>query len=63
MIDTVNIKNLNKYKTIYASLGLDSTKGIIHLDTIIDEKMLFKSYDSIIEEEKNKEKEEITENE
>lgn len=51
MIDTVNIKNLNKYPTIYASLGMDETKGIIYLDTIIDERLLFKSYATMETEE------------
>ena len=30
MIDIVNIKNLNKYETIYASLGMDQNKGIVY---------------------------------
>lgn len=47
MVDIANIKNLNKYTTIYASLELDTRKGIIYLDTIIDERLLFKSYDTI----------------
>ncbi len=51
MIDTVNIKNLNKYPTIYASLGMDETKGIVYLDTIIDERLLFKSYETMETEE------------
>lgn len=51
MIDIVNIKNLNKYETIYASLGMDQTKGIVYLDTIIDERLLFTSYDTIKQEE------------
>lgn len=50
MIDIVNIKNLNKYETIYASLGMDQNKGIVYLDTIIDERLLFTSYDTIKEE-------------
>ncbi len=58
MIDTVNMKNLNKYTTIYASLGMDNVKGVIYLDTIIDEKLLFKSYEAI-----EKEKQEQTEKE
>jgi cell division septal protein FtsQ len=59
MIDIVNIKNLNKYTTIYASLGMDQTKGIVYLDTIIDERLLFKSYETIALEEKiEQEKEE-----
>ena len=67
MIDIVNIKNLNKYTTIYASLGMDQTKGIVYLDTIIDERLLFKSYETIALEEKieqeKKEKEQLEEKE
>lgn len=62
LIDIPNIKNLNKYKTIYASLGMDKVKGVVYLDTIIDERLLFKSYDSIIKDQEikkaNEEKEE-----
>ena len=50
MIDIVNIKNLNKYPTILASLGMDKTKGIIYLDTINDERIYFKSYNTINKE-------------
>lgn len=35
-IDTVNIKNLNQYKTIYTSLEMDKTKRVVYLDTIIN---------------------------
>ena len=36
-IDTVNMKNLNQYKTIYASLNMHTTKRIVYLDTILNE--------------------------
>ncbi len=36
-IDTVNIKNLNQYNTIYTSLKMNETKRIVYLDTIINE--------------------------
>lgn len=59
MIDTVNITNLNKYTTIYVSLGMDTTKGVVYLDTIMDDSLLFISYDTIAKEEAEaKEKEE-----
>ena len=35
-IDTVNIKNLNQYKTIYTSLEMNKTKRVVYLDTIIN---------------------------
>jgi ribosomal protein S4E len=63
MIDIANIKNLNKYNTIYVSLELDKIKGIIYLDTIIDERLLFKSYDTIANEEVPKEETEEKEEE
>lgn len=52
MIDTVNIKNLNKYKTIIASPDMDTERGVIYLDTINDDRIYFKSY-ATIEKEKN----------
>ncbi len=58
MIDILNIKNLNKYTTIYASLGMDELKGVVYLDTIIDERLLFKSYETIEAEEKVEEEKE-----
>ena len=63
MIDILNIKNLNKYPTIYASLDMDKVKGVVYLDTIIDERLLFKSYDTIKEEiaKEEQKKEEVTE--
>ncbi len=47
IIDTENIKRLNQYNDIYASLNMDVTKGILYLDTITEENILFESYDSI----------------
>lgn len=58
MIDIVNIKNLNKYTTIYASLDMDTVKGVVYLDTIIDERLLFKSYETIATEETKEETDE-----
>ena len=49
IIDTLNIKNLNEYTKIYASLNMDTTKGILYLDTITDDNIYFKSYESITE--------------
>lgn len=51
MIDTVNIKNLNKYQTILASPDMDSKHGIIYLDTINDDRIYIKSYETIEAEE------------
>ncbi len=66
MIDTVNIRKLNKYMTIYVSLNMKDIKGLLYLDTITDDNILFESYTSIeqskiIKEEKEKEKQEGTE--
>ncbi len=36
-IDTVNIKNLNQYNTIYTSLKMNEVKRVVYLDTIINE--------------------------
>lgn len=47
IIDTVNMKNLNKYTTILASPGMDTERGVIYLDTINDDRILFKSYENI----------------
>ncbi|MDE5888848.1 MAG: hypothetical protein K2H20_02390, partial [Bacilli bacterium] len=58
MIDTVNIKNLNKYQTIVASPDMDKNHGVIYLDTINDDRIYIKSYETIAKEEeeaKNKE--------
>lgn len=51
LIDTVNIKNLNKYTMIYASPGMDEERGVIYLDTINDDRIYFKSYATIAKEE------------
>lgn len=55
MIDTVNIKNLNKYNTICASPGMDTGHGVIYLDTINDDRIYIKSYESIAAEAANSE--------
>lgn len=49
-IDTPNIKNLNKYTTIYASPEMDQIKGVVYLDSMNDSRILFKSYDTIARE-------------
>ena len=59
MIDTVNIKKLNNYLDIYVSLNLNEVKGVLYLDTITDDNILFESYDSI-QEVKTEEVEEET---
>lgn len=46
VIDTVNIRKLNDYMQIYASLGMDNVKGTLYLDTITEENIYFKSYDT-----------------
>ncbi len=51
-IDTANIKRLNQYLEIYASLNMETVKGILYLDTITEENILFESYESA--EETNK---------
>ena len=59
IIDNVNMRNLNKYMTVFASLGMDKEKGVVYLDTINDESIYFKSYETIKKEEetiKNQEK-------
>lgn len=55
IIDTYNMSNLNNYMRIYASLNLDETKGILYLDTITDENILFTAYEDVPEEEPNDE--------
>lgn len=55
MIDTVNIKNLNKYNIIIASPDMDTERGIIYLDTINDDRIYFKSYATIAQEQAEKE--------
>ena len=62
IIDTVNIKNLNKYNEIYASLGMDKEKGILYLDTITEDNIYYKSYDTIAKEAKEAEEKAAEEN-
>ena len=50
IIDTYNMNNLNNYARIYASLNLDQTKGILYLDTITDENILFTAYEDVAED-------------
>ena len=56
-IDTVNIKNLNQYKTIYTSLKMNETKRVVYLDTIIEkgDGIYSKTLESIKKEESKKE--------
>lgn len=56
-IDTVNIKNLNQYKTIYTSLKMNEIKRIVYLDTILEkgDGIYSKTLESIKNEEENKE--------
>ncbi len=49
MIDTVNIRKLNNYYDIYISLNMSEIKGLLYLDTITDDNILFESYTSIEE--------------
>ena len=50
IIDTVNIRKLNNYFDIYVSLNMQQTKGLLYLDTITDDNILFESYTSIEQE-------------
>ena len=47
-IDTANIRRLNQYLEIYASLNMETVKGVLYLDTITEENILFESYESVI---------------
>lgn len=47
-INLLNIKNLNNYQSIYATLN--DTLGIIYLDSSSNENVYFKSYESLIDE-------------
>lgn len=51
-INLINIKNLNKYQSIYATL--DNVEGIMYLDSSSNENIYFKSYESIRREEEEK---------
>ena len=55
IIDTVNIRNLDMYSTIYTSLELDKNKGTLYLDTITKDTINFRSYEAEEEEKKQKE--------
>lgn len=44
VIDTENIKKLNEYTKIYASLNMDQNKGTLYLDTITEENIYFEIY-------------------
>lgn len=50
VIDTVNMKNLNKYITIIASPDMDVEKGIVYLDSVNSDNIYFKSYKTLEEE-------------
>lgn len=69
IIDTVNIKRLQNYAKIYTSLNMDTTKGVLELDTINDktedkeETVLFRSYESIAATQAEKEAKEAEEKE
>ncbi len=63
MIDTVNIKKLNSYLEIYVSLNMNEVKGLLYLDTITDDNILFESYSSIEQSKLEKEQKEAEEQE
>jgi hypothetical protein len=53
-MNTLNIKRLNDYNKIYASLGMDQLKGTLYLDTITDENIYFESYEAEQREEQER---------
>ncbi len=55
-INLINIKNLNKYQSIYATLN--DTLGVIYLDSSSNENIYFKSYESLAKEQEEKEQQE-----
>ncbi len=55
IIDTVNIRNLDMYPTIYTSLELDVNKGTLYLDTISKDTINFRSYEAEAKEKAEKE--------
>lgn len=59
-INLINIKNLNKYQSIYATLN--NVLGIVYLDSSSNENIYFKSYESIEKEKKEQEEKEKEEN-
>lgn len=52
-VNLINIKNLNKYQEIYATVG--DVKGVMYLDSSSNENIYFKSYDSIAKEQEKQE--------
>lgn len=52
-VNLINIKNLNKYQSIYATLN--DVLGVIYLDSSSNENIYFKSYESIAKEQKEQE--------
>ena len=55
-INLINIKNLNKYQSIYATL--DNVSGVMYLDSSSNENILFKSYELIAKEKEEQAKKE-----
>ena len=55
-INLINIKNLNKYQEICATL--DNPKGVMYLDSSSNENIYFKTYEAIQKEQEEKAKEE-----
>lgn len=60
-VNLINIKNLNKYQEIYATL--EDALGVIYLDSSSNENIYFKSYAAIAEEEAKKNEEQAEESE
>ena len=58
-MNTVNIKRLNSYYTIYASLTDENGKGTLYLDSISEEHIYFKSY-ALEKEEQNAKDSEVS---
>ena len=58
-INLINIKNLNKYQSIYATLN--DTLGVIYLDSSSNENIYFKSYESLAKEQEEKENQQASE--
>jgi cell division protein FtsQ len=59
-INLINIKNLNKYQSIYATLN--DALGVIYLDSSSNENIYFKSYESINKEQEESEQIDSSEN-
>ncbi len=60
-MNTININKLNSYIKIFSTTDMPNKKGILYLDSRTDN-VVFKTYDSIKEEESAKELEENKEN-